>query len=360
MIKIKEIDKKKKKRKGLLGINVDFMIVFMDEKSKAPFYTLPLKNAQFSEKKSKKFFIQINGETHEFDGDKNDIAGLMSLFKRESDILNQIAPSVSLPSNQVVSEPPHAEIYTQPIPQPVAVKATQPKIVVALYDYSAVGEGELSIAENENLLVLDDSDEDWWLVRSMKKTAGEGYVPKTYVQLKAPKLGDQKVLAPVPNSSVLASDQEAENHRRAMEEERRMEEQRAAEQMAQWQELEEKRLRLEAEAEAKAREEQIRKERELRAAAEMEQSFQPKQEPIAPILPSRSARSSIDPQPSYEAPAPLSVRPERSSIKTSSDTMFAPPVLPRPSMKPEAQPEGQYFSPILPARPEKVCFVYKI
>ena len=69
-----------------------------------------------------------------------------------------------------------------PVAEPKAASKT-PKIAVALYDYAAVGEGELSIKENENLLVLDDTDEDWWTVRSMKKGGGEGYVPKTYVQV---------------------------------------------------------------------------------------------------------------------------------------------------------------------------------
>jgi hypothetical protein len=58
-----------------------------------------------------------------------------------------------------------------------------PKIVVALYDYNAADNQELSIVENENLLVMDDSDPDWWMVRSMKKGGKEGFVPKTYVQV---------------------------------------------------------------------------------------------------------------------------------------------------------------------------------
>ena len=58
-----------------------------------------------------------------------------------------------------------------------------PKIVVALYEYNAADNQELSIVENENLLVIDDSDPDWWLVRSMKKGGKEGFVPKTYVQV---------------------------------------------------------------------------------------------------------------------------------------------------------------------------------
>jgi hypothetical protein len=63
------------------------------------------------------------------------------------------------------------------------MQQSAPKIVVALYDYIAADYQELSIVENENLLVLDDNDPDWWMVRSMKKGGKEGFVPKTYVQV---------------------------------------------------------------------------------------------------------------------------------------------------------------------------------
>ena len=74
------------------------------------------------------------------------------------------------------------------VPHPKSTAESQqqqftPNIVVALYDYSAADKEELSILENENLLVLDDSDSDWWMVRSMKKGGKEGFVPKSYVQV---------------------------------------------------------------------------------------------------------------------------------------------------------------------------------
>jgi hypothetical protein len=61
-----------------------------------------------------------------------------------------------------------------------------PKIAVALYDYDATNNEELTIRENDNMMVLDDSDSDWWKVRLVKKGGGEGLVPATYVEVNLP------------------------------------------------------------------------------------------------------------------------------------------------------------------------------
>jgi len=65
--------------------------------------------------------------------------------------------------------------------------AAATRIAVALYDYEATDGDELTISENDNLMVLDDSDPDWVKVRLISKNGGgEGMVPRTYIEIKEP------------------------------------------------------------------------------------------------------------------------------------------------------------------------------
>ena len=55
---------------------------------------------------------------------------------------------------------------------------------VAIYDYNAKDETELSIQKNEKLVVLDDS-QPWWRVKNEKNLSG--YVPSNYLERKGSK-----------------------------------------------------------------------------------------------------------------------------------------------------------------------------
>ncbi|KAI6035342.1 hypothetical protein F5J12DRAFT_902166 [Pisolithus orientalis] len=63
--------------------------------------------------------------------------------------------------------------YVEPAPHTFVVKA--------LYDYDASAPGELSIKEDEHLLVFDRED-DWILVQSQKEGGRAGFVPGNYVE----------------------------------------------------------------------------------------------------------------------------------------------------------------------------------
>ncbi|GIY53542.1 tyrosine-protein kinase Src42A [Caerostris darwini] len=54
------------------------------------------------------------------------------------------------------------------------------KIFVALYDYDARTDEDLSFKKGEHLEVLNDTQGDWWFARS-KATKQEGYIPSNYV-----------------------------------------------------------------------------------------------------------------------------------------------------------------------------------
>ncbi|KAI5692755.1 hypothetical protein M8J76_011295 [Diaphorina citri] len=62
----------------------------------------------------------------------------------------------------------------------LASTATSNKIFVALYDYDARTDEDLSFRKGEHLEILNDTQGDWWLARS-KATKQEGYIPSNYV-----------------------------------------------------------------------------------------------------------------------------------------------------------------------------------
>lgn len=54
------------------------------------------------------------------------------------------------------------------------------KVFVALYDYDARTDEDLSFKKGEHLEIINDTQGDWWLARS-KATKQEGYIPSNYV-----------------------------------------------------------------------------------------------------------------------------------------------------------------------------------
>lgn len=76
---------------------------------------------------------------------------------------------------------------TRPMPMPPAPEQelsngaiASAKIFVALYDYDARTDEDLSFRKGEHLEILNDTQGDWWLARS-KATKKEGYIPSNYV-----------------------------------------------------------------------------------------------------------------------------------------------------------------------------------
>lgn len=95
-------------------------------------------------------------------------------------------PSGVMPSSQVATPPqdPSQAGIRQPmpaIPDPSGSDSiSTAKIFVALYDYDARTDEDLSFRKGEHLEILNDTQGDWWLARS-KKTRQEGYIPSNYV-----------------------------------------------------------------------------------------------------------------------------------------------------------------------------------
>ncbi|KAJ8033873.1 Tyrosine-protein kinase Src42A [Holothuria leucospilota] len=89
---------------------------------------------------------------------------------------NQGHPGVVVPSHQIRQPGPN-------IPPPALPQSVQPyqsvKIFVALFDYEARTNEDLSFKKGEHLEVKDDTG-DWWHARS-KDTGKDGYIPCNYV-----------------------------------------------------------------------------------------------------------------------------------------------------------------------------------
>ncbi len=84
----------------------------------------------------------------------------------------------------------HPADLHRPLPDPAAGEAQNllhhhlpplgTKVFVALYDYDARTDEDLSFKKGEHLEILDDTQGDWWFARS-KATKLEGYIPSNYV-----------------------------------------------------------------------------------------------------------------------------------------------------------------------------------
>ncbi|TRY74799.1 hypothetical protein TCAL_07110 [Tigriopus californicus] len=86
-----------------------------------------------------------------------------------------IAP-LAAQQNLVVEEPPALPL---PVPVPLPPNA---KIVTAVYPFTAIEQGELTLVKGEDYAVLDDSQDHWWQVQNAR---GEvGFIPSNYVKEK--------------------------------------------------------------------------------------------------------------------------------------------------------------------------------
>lgn len=67
-------------------------------------------------------------------------------------------------------------------PEDEGSQECDPDAAVVLYDFTADGDDELTVAEGEDLTVLERDSDDWWKVRNSK--GQEGVVPASYVEVR--------------------------------------------------------------------------------------------------------------------------------------------------------------------------------
>lgn len=90
------------------------------------------------------------------------------------------APSSATPHDRPTVVPEVRNGPMPPIPEPDGSTSSNAKMFVALYDYDARTDEDLSFRKGEHLEILNDTQGDWWLARS-KATKQEGYIPSNYV-----------------------------------------------------------------------------------------------------------------------------------------------------------------------------------
>ncbi|GAA99423.1 uncharacterized protein L969DRAFT_93884 [Mixia osmundae IAM 14324] len=198
---VSELDGKKKKKKGSLGIG-NGALFFASESDKAPVQQRSIVDLQtWDTEKSKQIKIQFADDIELiFSTSKDALEEIVQKLEAELEAHTGATPRQNTTNTPVPAPPPIAalgpappppkapspppeEHYSAPVPppRPQAVRSLSEKTGVALYDFSGEGDDELSIQEGDQLVILDDSsNEEWWKVRKAED-GSEGVVPASYV-----------------------------------------------------------------------------------------------------------------------------------------------------------------------------------
>jgi hypothetical protein len=64
----------------------------------------------------------------------------------------------------------------------VTISGGNGKVVIAVYPFTAIEPGDLTLVKGEEYVVLDDSQDHWWQVTN--NLAEEGFIPSNYVKEK--------------------------------------------------------------------------------------------------------------------------------------------------------------------------------
>ncbi|KAJ3115330.1 cytoskeletal protein binding protein [Phlyctochytrium bullatum] len=354
------VDKKSKKnnRKIQFGVSDDYMVYFCDEfDEKAITDKWEFKElTKFSDKKGKKVILEFGSETRELEGEKEDVERIMKRLEEikvrstvSGPIITGPPPNVgpppgSLSGNLPIPAAPPAPSPVVSVVQPVSAPPPAPpnpgisKPAVALYDYEATTADELTIQEDEELVVLDDTDEDWWLVRLVNR-GGEGLVPKTYVELRQDGGGYAQSSNAASAAAAAAAAEEEERLRQEAEarEQQRREADRRAEERRRQEDERRQRVAAEEERQRKMREEEDRRRREREEEQRRLQKIEEearRQEQMKPVLPSRpqetakatasSSRPAMPQRASHEEPVipsavPRLPKPNESKLRTWTD-----------------------------------------
>ncbi|KAG1617912.1 hypothetical protein G6F46_004310 [Rhizopus delemar] len=285
------VKKKKKKGKGNLFIG-NGMLCYGSETDKAsPVQQYPILDV-------KKYLFDSKNLHIEVEGDRQAILDFQASSKSEAKaILVKISDSIraaqttatQVSPQQQVAAPAAAIAPSAEVPEAVEELKCEPKWGISIYDFHAEGGDELSVAENEQVYVLDYvTDDGWWRVQ---KVNGEvGLVPSSYVEFDRQE--EDEGAAPRVDNSVeeirrqreqeerelqqrrIAEEQEREERKRREEERRREEEERVRREQEENRRREEERRRQEAAAAAAAkRAEAARLEEERRKSAALSRSL---------------------------------------------------------------------------------------
>ncbi|KAG0002828.1 cytoskeletal protein binding protein [Entomortierella chlamydospora] len=216
---VNEVDKKKKKKKGSLGVG-NFTIFFGSEEDKSPVRQWSIKDVDKVRQEKKHVYLDLGGANPaSFDfsaATKQEAEAIFNKIQESKQKSRISAPGataaaasippvrdsvVSTSTYQTAQESPHIAsasatyqqeaaydepAYDEPAYQEEEQQYVEPEPLcegrwaIALYDFQAEAEEELSIKENDELWVTDYvSSEEWWKVQLGDQV---GIVPASYVR----------------------------------------------------------------------------------------------------------------------------------------------------------------------------------
>lgn len=332
---VTDIDHKKKKSKGTLAIDSNFL-VFAGESDKLGIQKYSMSTVSISKiEKGKHLILQCGSEERHFQASEKDLDEIVSKIQR----FQQHSQSNSTPPSRTKANTSPVALLAPALRPPSAmanpdrpsgtngrkVSFATPvgKPATALYDFEAQGDDELTVEEGDRLFVLDDtSDDDWW--KCAKQSNGqEGVVPASYIELDQGQPSGNQEAAEAAMTAAAAED--ARNRRIQEEQDARL-----AQQLA---EQDRSEAQLEN-ARAADRKLTMAREAEQRKNAEAELAARRKKESEARTR--EAERAMIDPGFSNgPVPPKLTARPDSAMGMGHQDSSGATPAPPR---RPDSAP----------------------
>lgn len=172
---VSSVDKKKKKRKGTLGIG-NGSVFFASDEDKNPVLQLAI-SAMTNYNIDKKHVTMDFGEPRPTSFDFH-----CGGKEQAEEVYEKIKDSKAIEEQQALTRQSTTSISASKTALPKEIRASKPT-AVALYEFNAQGEDELSVQEGQVVTILDDSDAEWW---QCSFEGVQGVVPAQYLEIVAP------------------------------------------------------------------------------------------------------------------------------------------------------------------------------
>lgn len=197
---VHEVDGKKKKKKGTLGLGSD-EISWAPEKSSESIQTWPINSLLRYSAEKKHIFIDLQGPLKAASFDFH--AGSSDAAQAILSVLGELAGAARMPGIREVAGALNAPLPALPQNSGLARKERESgfplrensddeqvplehfsgseKIATVMYDFEAQGDDEVTVRAGSKVVVLDDkASADWWKIRSGRK---EGVIPADYLEV---------------------------------------------------------------------------------------------------------------------------------------------------------------------------------
>ncbi|KAI8341915.1 hypothetical protein BC941DRAFT_369299 [Chlamydoabsidia padenii] len=303
--------KKKTKNKGNLFIGNGMFCYGSETDKSSPVRQFSILDITDYGQDGKNVHVEIGDSANSiFDfqtSSKSEAKSILAKLDDSRAIANQhrSATTPSVPSPTMTQPPAPANVEPEP-EQPPPPPPCEPRWAIVLYDFDAQGEDELTVKEQEQVLITDYvSSNEWWTVEH--QDGRSGIVPTTYVKFHEDYEAD---LANEQDETRRQQEQQQEQQQReaaaAAARQRRLDEEEAERKKREQQDQLEKERARQVEAERRRKMQEEAKQRELdakRAAARAAAAAN------SPQIPAASPRRS-------QIPAPLPPTAKSSAAKS--------------------------------------------